>query len=194
MLTMALTKPQMPLPLMKLLESPKAYESELVDLFASTFTDSEGAAEGEVIGSLVKGLLADTPTHDMHMIATDSGGQLIAACAFTRLRFQNNARTVFLLSPMAVSSNHQRQGVGQKLISYGFTHLRACGVDVVLTYGDPSFYGKVGFQSIRQEDVPAPFKLQHPEGWLGLSLTTEPLSPLNGPSICVDALNHPMFW
>ena len=53
---------------------------------------------------------------------------------------------------------------------------------------------RVGFMPIREADAQAPFALNHPEGWLARSLTKQPLTPLKGPSRCVEALNDPVFW
>jgi putative acetyltransferase len=47
---------------------------------------------------------------------------------------------------------------------------------------------------VSQDDMPAPFSLQHPEGWLGQSLNGAPMAPLKGPSHCVEAFNDPAFW
>jgi putative acetyltransferase len=179
---------------MKFLVNPKARERELASLFTLTFADSEGSAEGKLIGGLVKSLLSDTAPDDLYMIAAEKDGTLLAACAFSRLLYGNDERIVFLLAPVAVAPEHQGRGYGQKLISYGLSVLRQAGVDMAMTYGDPNFYSKVGFHFVREEDAPAPFPLQQPEGWLGFSLTTKPWTPLKGPSTCVRALNQPVFW
>jgi hypothetical protein len=47
---------------------------------------------------------------------------------------------------------------------------------------------------VSQDDMPAPFSLQHPEGWLGQSLSSAPMAPLKEPSHCVEAFNDPAFW
>jgi predicted N-acetyltransferase YhbS len=48
-----------------------------------------------------------------------------------------------------------------------------------MTYGDPSYYAKVGFMPISEADAQAPFPLSHPEGWLAQSLTERAMTPLN---------------
>ena len=68
------------------------------------------------------------------------------------------------------------------------------GVVITVTYGDPAFYGRVGFKPITQTDAPAPFALRHSEGWLGQTLTDAVLTPLRGPARCVPALDDPVFW
>ncbi|CAD7778098.1 MAG: hypothetical protein KIIPBIDF_00975 [Candidatus Methanoperedenaceae archaeon GB50] len=45
-----------------------------------------------------------------------------------------------MLAPVAVSTEHQRKGIGQALINYGLDELKKRSVSIVVTYGDPSFY------------------------------------------------------
>ena len=54
----------------------------------------------------------------------------------------------FILSPMATLTDHQRKGVGQKLINSGLKTLKEDGAELAITYGDFNFYSKVGFAVI----------------------------------------------
>ena len=110
------------------------------------------------------------------------------------MTFDQDNRTVFLLAPLAVMTARHGQGIGQKLLNNALKFLREANVDVVMTYGDPNYYNKVSFQSVSENQAAAPFKLQYPHGWLGLSLTEQTLLPLKGRSHCVSALNDPVFW
>jgi predicted N-acetyltransferase YhbS len=179
---------------MKISSNPKGREQDLVDLFKATFTASEGADEGTLIAELVRKQLAETPADDIHVFTAEEDGSLLGACVFTRLTYAQDDRTVFVLAPVAVMTERQGQGIGQKLLRQGLNVLRDAGVDVAMTYGDPNYYQKVGFQPVSEDDAPAPFKLQFPHGWLGQSLTDRPWSALSGPSYCVPALNDPVFW
>lgn len=170
------------------------FEQEIEDLCNSTFTDSEGSGEGALIGDLVRSLLRDTAPEDIHVFIAREGGDLVGAAIFTRLTYSQDPRVVFLLSPMAVATDRQGQGVGQRLLAHALASLRAKGVDVAVTYGDPAFYGKVGFAPLTESIARSPLPLSHPEGWIGQSLTSERLTALKGPSTCVAALDHPSFW
>lgn len=75
-----------------------------------------------------------------------------------------------MLAPVAVNTKHQGKGVGKALIKYGLNELKNRSVTVVLTYGDPSFYSKTGFQTLSENVIKAPLKLSKPEGWQGQSL------------------------
>lgn len=167
---------------------------ELARLFADTFTASEGEAEGRLIGALARDMLATTPDRDLLVVSAWEGGEPAGCIMFSRLAFAEDARTVFLLAPVAVATGRQGRGIGQRLLRHGLDELRRRGIDVAMTYGDPAYYGKVGFRPVSDTEVPAPFALSQPEGWLGQSLTDRPLDALKGPSRCVDALNRPEFW
>ena len=65
---------------------------------------------------------------------------------------------------------------------------------VAITYGDPSFYSKVGFRALSENVIQAPIKLTMPEGWLGQSLTGEPIPTINERPICLKEFNDPAFW
>lgn len=169
-------------------------EQALIDLFTATFTASEGAEEGALIGQFVRDLMDTTPPGDLWAFQAHDKDILLGAIFFSRLRYSQDDRNVVILSPVAVTSARQGRGVGQALITHGLTALRGQGIDIALTYGDPAFYGKVGFHPITEQVAPAPLPLSAPHGWLGQSLTARPLTPLAGPASCVPALNDPALW
>ncbi|MGR5352332.1 GNAT family N-acetyltransferase [Vibrio sp. DNB22_19_2] len=171
----------------------KAMSSEMIALFTQTFSDSEGEAEGQTIGALVSELLKTTPEKDLKGFIAREGDRLIAGVLFTPLRFESG-ETGYLLSPMATLTECQGKGVGQALIQFGLKQLKLQGVNLVFTYGDPSFYSKVGFQQVTEAQCKAPHKLSYPHGWLAQSLTNEALMPVAGSSSCAQALDNPVYW
>ncbi|MEM7546129.1 MAG: N-acetyltransferase [Pseudomonadota bacterium] len=163
-------------------------------LFADTFTASEGAAEGALIGDLVRDLMATTPADDLRLWSVHEGDALLGAVIFSRLLYPEDARTVFILSPVAVKTAHQGKGIGHALITHGLDDLRGAGVDYATTYGDPAYYVRVGFHPIDEDFAKAPLTLSMPQGWLGQPLSGGAGQPLIGPSRCVPALNRPELW
>lgn len=108
-------------------------------------------------------------------------GVLAPACEMdSRLRGNDDKSTAFILSPVAVDTAHQGNGVGQRLIAFGIQRLKEQGVDLVFTYGDSRFYSKVGFQPVSETCVKAPLKLSRPDAWLAQSLTGDSISPIKG--------------
>lgn len=99
-----------------------------------------------------------------------------------------------MLAPVAVSTKHQGKGVGQELISYGLNELKNRSVAVVVTYGDPSFYSRIGFQTMSENIIQATMKLSMPEGWMGQSLTEEPIPVINNLPACVKEFDDPVYW
>lgn len=168
--------------------------SETARFFAEVFSASEGPDEGVVIEAFVQEMIDTTPPQDL-MVCTARRDQVLLGCAiFSRMLFPKDTRKVFILSPMAVRADRQKAGIGQALIAYGLDCLRTSGVNVALTYGDPAYYRKTGFEQISEATAQPPLKLSHPHGWLGQSLDGQAIAPLSGPSHCVSALNNPTLW
>ena len=165
----------------------------IVSLFTSVFAQSEGEAEGTLIGQLVQNLLAQTETSYLYCFVAVEKSQILGAIAFSRLMFDPPI-AAFILAPGGVRSDRQSQGIGQTLINHGLSELKHQGVSLVLTYGDPAFYSKVGFQPISPEQIIPPFVLSQPEGWLGQSLTEETIATYSGRFTCVAALSDPQYW
>ena len=162
-------------------------------LFTTVFTESEGASEGALVGTLAGELMAGTDSRDLYGFVAVDGGRIIGAIFFSRLTFEKTA-DVFILAPVAVRSDQQNKGVGQALISHGLKKLKQQGVRIVTTYGDPGFYSRVGFHPLSQETIAAPLALSQPQGWLGQSLTDDPIEPIPGRCSCVKALDNPAYW
>ena len=169
-------------------------DQALAEFFTATFTDSEGATEGALIGGIVRDLLADTPSEDIRIFCAEDEGKITGAAIFTRLTYPEDPHIVFLLSPMAVASGCQRKGIGQALLRHALAALRSEGVQVAMTYGDPNFYGRVGFRPVTEDQARAPLPLSLPHGWIGQSLTEDQMPVLQGPSRCVSALDRNEVW
>lgn len=168
-------------------------KKDVEQLFNQTFSDSEGPSEGETIGALVKSFMDHTDANDLYGFVATENEQIVGGIFFSRMTFESGIRS-FILSPVAVQTNQQGKGVGQTLIRFGLDALKESGVELVLTYGDPAFYSKVGFQVVAEKVVPAPLTLSCPEGWLAQSLVSDEIEPIQGTSRCVDELNQPDLW
>ncbi|MBT8119189.1 MAG: N-acetyltransferase [Gammaproteobacteria bacterium] len=168
-------------------------QEAITRLFTSVFTSSEGEKEGRMIGYLASKLSSRTDNKEIICFGTCEEGSIIAAIFFTRLRFDESIQ-VYMLAPVAVSTGHQGKGIGQALINHALDELKNRSVSVVITYGDPSFYSKVGFQALPETTIKAPLKLSMPQGWMGQSLTAEPIPSINDRPICVEEFNDPVYW
>lgn len=166
----------------------------LVSLIRETFTESEGAAEGQVVSGLARALLDGTPAPDIRVFRAEEAGRIIGVAIFTRLVYPGQPARVMLLSPMSVTPDRQGRGVGQALLRRALAALRAEGVEVALTYGDPGYYRRVGFAPVSAASVPPPLPLSVPEGWLGQSLTGGKVPALSGVPVCAAALDRGDVW
>ena len=101
---------------------------------------------------------------------------------------------MFVLAPVAVATDRQGEGIGRRLLNHGLATPRSVGVDIVMTDGDPNDCAKAGFTAISEADAQASHLLDHPEVWLGQSLTHRAMARPKGQSRCVEMLNDPVFW
>lgn len=175
------------------LKLPALAALEVANLFRSVFSSSEGEQEGVLIGNLASELCSTIDDQEIICIGAFEEASLIGSIFFTRLRFGESI-LVYMLAPVAVSTEHQGKGVGQALIEYGLGELKNRSVAVAVTYGDPAFYSRVGFQPISESVIRAPLKLSMPHGWLGCSLTGETIPTINERPTCVKAFNNPDYW
>ncbi|MBT3145438.1 GNAT family N-acetyltransferase [Neptunomonas phycophila] len=166
---------------------------EVIDLFRSVFSESEGEAEGQVISDFVSSLLATTKPQDLIGCIAEENERVVGCVFFSRFTVPSG-QAAFILSPVAVSTEVQGSGIGKELIGYGLDHLRSQDVNLAFTYGDPTYYSKMGFKQISENIVNAPFPLSQPIGWLAQSLDGQEIQAMAGPTQCVDALNDPGLW
>ncbi|OEE54702.1 GNAT family N-acetyltransferase [Vibrio splendidus] len=170
----------------------------ITQVFTQTFTDSEGENEGKTVGKLAYDLLTTTaPTELLCFVAEDDSSEsdstIVGAIIFTPLSFDDETKA-YLLSPVAVSTQVQKRGIGQQLINFGLQTLKEQGVELAVTYGDPSYYSRVGFEQITIEQIPAPFELSYPHGWLAQSLIGSEIKVASQQSSCVEGLAHAEYW
>lgn len=171
----------------------KSKQKEVEELFTFVFTSSEGEKEGKLIGDLASRLASNIDNNEIICFGVYENETLIGSIFFTRLQFSTPVQ-VFMLAPVAVSAAQQGKGFGQELVNYGLDELRKRSVGVVVTYGDPSFYSKVGFQVLSENIIQAPLKLSMPFGWLGQSLTGESIPMMKERPVCVKEFNDPVYW
>ena len=168
-------------------------QPQVTGLFTAVFSASEGAEEGRLIGNLSGELAQAIDNQDILGFSSLEQNEMTGAIIFSRLYFEQDI-DVFMLAPVAVSTAHQGKGVGQALIRYGLEQMRQRTVEVVITYGDPAFYSRVGFAALSQDKIKPPLELSMPQGWLGLSLGKDPIPVIGERPRCVEAFNNPLYW
>lgn len=172
----------------------KSHSAAIISMFSSCFSNAEGPQEGAIIEDLMQNLINDTPKDHLRGFTIWDNNTLKGGIFLSRLVYPNDPRRVFLLSPVAIATRYQRQGLGQTLITSALEAMKQDGTDIVVTYGDPAFYGRVGFIPISVVDIPAPYPLSHPHGWLCNPLHGTAAPKLMGPAQCVSAFQKPDLW
>ena len=171
--------------------STEKHDAELiVQLYKNTFTDSAGTAEGKAIAELVEQLLAEDSVTGF---VAAQGKALQGAIIFSALAFTDGTRGL-LLSPVAVRTESQNQGIGRQLINHGLSQLKLRGHDIVFTYGDPTYYSRFGFVVVSEDRVAAPYPLSMPEGWQGLSLQGADVMQFEGSVQCAAPFMDAKLW
>ena len=82
----------------------------------------------------------------LSLVAVDDG--VVGHILFTPVVAESGARRVagMGLAPMAVAPDHQRQGIGSKLVRRGLDMLRQRGCPFVVVVGHPEYYPRFGFE------------------------------------------------
>lgn len=166
----------------------------IITLFYNTFLNSEGDAEAKSVSGLVEKYMVNYPRKDLQGFVAKNGDQIIGGVFFSELRYKASDKLVYILSPMAVHSDYQGKGIGQDLIRFAHEEMKAQGVNLTMTYGDPSFYSKVGYQQITEDKIKAPLKLSFPEGWLVNPLDGVSNLEVEGSSTCIPELDDQELW
>jgi predicted N-acetyltransferase YhbS len=85
--------------------------------------------------------------------------KIVGCIAFTRSKIVQNSEKdtkelpVISFGPIAVVPSHQSRGIGRQLISHALNAAKAFGHQAVVIYGDPRYYGRLGFRCGERYDI-----------------------------------------
>lgn len=157
----------------------------------TSFSDEEN----EEIGKLASDLSTENSSPQIISLVAEVDNQIVGYVSYSPIFLKSDMNiSGYILSPLAVSTEYQKAGIGRKLINYGIDMLTKDGVGVLLVYGDPDYYGRFGFnEEIGRLFVP-PYPLEYPFGWTGMMLNRNsvPEMPINFD--CVASLSKPELW
>lgn len=105
--------------------------------------------------------------------------QIVGHALFSRMSIEteNGSVSAAALAPVAVLPDHQRRGIGEKLIRYGLDSLRAQGERIVIVLGHPQYYPRFGFSSEKARALESPFP---PEAFMAMELSAGALDGIRG--------------
>lgn len=81
------------------------------------------------------------------------------------------------LAPVAVLPEHQRLGIGTRLVTVGLDSVRSRGERIAFVLGDPEYYARFGFSTERARAITSPFPAS---AYMALELCAEALVGIRG--------------
>ena len=161
--------------------------------FKKVFTKSEGKKEGNIIGTLSFKLAKLIDERNIIGIEGKINNKIVAYAFLTKLSFKEDC-LIYLLAPVAVDNRIQKKGVGKKIIKFGIKYLKEHKVDILMTYGDPSYYSKFGFKKTKVSIIPPPYKLSQPIGWLINKISSKKINKFKSKPNCVRPFRNKKLW
>ena len=122
------------------------YLQRSLELVEQVFTEHENAEEGKLVRRLVEEIRSKKyylPELELLML---EDGEPIGYVMFSRFHIEGHYDDrLVLLSPAAVRTDRQRQGVSRELIGYGLRKAVQMGFTAALVEGNPANYRARGF-------------------------------------------------
>lgn len=145
-------------------------------------------------------LLGDASARPYVSLLAFRGGEAVGHILFTRCRIEG-AETAqeahYILAPLAVVPECQRQGVGGLLIGRGLEILRERGADLVFVLGHKEYYPRHGFiPDAGKLGFPAPYPIPeiYADYWMVQTLSETDFTQCKGRVLCAAALDRPEHW
>ena len=127
-----------------------------LELVEEVFTQHENADEGRLVRRLVEEIRSKEfylPELELLML---EDGEVIGYVMFSRFHIEGKyTDRLVLLSPAAVKTRCQRQGVSRELIEYGMQKAAEMGFTAAMVEGNPANYRARGFQTSANHGVVA---------------------------------------
>jgi len=152
-------------------------------------------AENEMVATLAVDLLSERSALPIISLIAELDDAVVGHVTFSSIKIDNQADIqAYILAPLAVRPDCQKQRIGTALVEYGLQRLSALGVDLIFVYGAPEYYGRFGFNAEAALSYKAPYPLQYPFGWQAIAIRDCAVE--NGPNAmqCVKALCKPLLW
>lgn len=116
---------------------------------AAVYAVNAAAFETDAEAELVEAVRRDADPL-ISLVAT-SDGTVVGHILFSPVTVEGEGarRRALGLGPMAVAPEHQRQGIGSRLVRAGLDACRAIGETVVVVLGHADYYPRFGFMPAR---------------------------------------------
>jgi putative acetyltransferase len=109
---------------------------------------SRAFADHEVVADLVEALQDAWAGADGLSYVAELDGRFVGHVMLTKSWLDAPARIVdvLVLSPLCVVPEHQRQGIGGRLVRHAVSEAEQFGTPAVFLEGDPGYYSRLGFE------------------------------------------------
>ncbi|HEY7661382.1 MAG TPA: N-acetyltransferase [Actinomycetota bacterium] len=99
--------------------------------------------DGGPADDIVTAIRAIREEPDSFALVAELDGEIVGHAQFSRAWVGESS--VALLGPIGVHPDHQRRGVGSRLVRAGLHEAGVRGEPAVILLGDPAYYGRFGF-------------------------------------------------
>ena len=151
--------------------------------------------EREIVSKLAVNLLSENTTPKTISLVAETEGAVVGHIAFSPVTIGNNENFQgYILAPLGVKPDYQKQHIGSRLIESGMQQLLKMGVNILFVYGDPIYYSRFGFSTDIAAQYNPPYELQYPFGWQAIVLNECEIANPHGSLTCVTSLCDPELW
>mgnify|MGYP000633955455 CR=1 FL=1 len=148
-------------------------------------------SDGPLVSNMAKEMLSQSETISINV---ERDGKVVGNIIFTPFKLNDHPdKKCFLLAPLGVLPEFQKQGVGKELIEKGVLHLKSIGTDAIFVMGHPDYYELRGF--VTTEVIPPYDELvTFYDGWKMLEIQPGSMAEVGGTSVAADPIMKPIFW
>ncbi len=165
------------------------------DAVNSLYRSAFPQGEREQDSKLALELLTESSSAEILSLVAEAEGAVVGHVAFSPVVVATAVECrVAILAPLAVHPDCQKRHIGTALVEAGIQQLSAMGAGLILVYGDPAYYGRLGFTVDAAENYTPPHPLEYPFGWQALVLDQRMLLPKPVAIECVAPLSVPELW
>ena len=165
------------------------------DVIREIHLSAFGADEREIVARLAVNLLSEDTAPLTIALVAEVDDDVIGHVGLSPVTTDAaDGYGIYILAPLAVRPEHQKRGVGSLLVEDGKRRLSEMGVDLLLVYGDPAYYGRFGFSVGAAEGCIPPYEIEYSSGWQGAVLGARGIPGSRLRLGCVASLRDPALW